>query len=88
MGFSHNRSRKETQRRLDTEDPERRQVRNLIRRGKAPRITIAQVANNKIPTRGTYRHPDTKKRAFVLRMNSFLRFTSGVIFSNKASNAK
>lgn len=92
MGFSHNRSRKETQRRLDREDPERRQVRSLIRRGKAPRLTMAQNANGHIPQRGTFRfkpkawrHTSPAQRAYVIRMNNMIRYTIGAIFSNKTA---
>lgn len=84
---------------LDQADPERKNIRNLIRKGKLPRLTILR-DKGKIPSRGRYdfkekrdREPTaaelekervmgrTKRgrRAFVIRMHNFIRFTSAVI---------
>ena len=90
MSYAYRKNRKNRRRELDREDPERRQVRNLIRRGKAPRLTIAQNAKGKLPERGTYRRQVGKKlkRVRVARMNGFIRYTFGAIFANKAAAAK
>lgn len=82
MSYAKRAAEKARRRQLDAADPERRQVRNLIKRGKAPRLTIAQDAKGKIPNRGRYKRGEGK---FVLRMGDFIRFTFGAIFANKAA---
>ena len=90
MSTAYRKNRKARKRALDAADPERRQVRNLIKRGKAPRLTMAQDAKGKLIQRGVYRLKPTStkkkgKRVFVMRMNKLIRYTFGAILANKAA---
>jgi hypothetical protein len=55
MSYAYKARKKAMRRSLDAEDPERRQVRNVIRRGKAPRLTTVKTSGGKLPSRGAYR---------------------------------
>lgn len=65
---------------LDQADPERKNIRNLIKRGKLPRLTMLR-HGGKTPKLGRFTFKNTGKRAFVLRMSGLIRFTSAVILS-------
>ena len=88
----------------DHDEPDRRTVRNLIRRGKAPRLSIMKGAEGLLQKRGKYvkrsEGPDDEKarafglrrkqkRVFILRMSGMIRYTTGLIFKeNKPKESK
>ena len=80
--MSHSYSaRKKYQRWLkDQRDPERKEVRNAIRNGKAEKFTctLERRPEGKWPT-GRYNFKGTSQRAFVARYSSFIKFTAAVI---------
>mgnify|MGYP006921411068 CR=1 FL=1 len=77
MSYAFRARKKAIKRALDREDPERAQVRNLIRRGKGPRLTQT------LSRRKRYKNRDKK---YLVR--GAIRYVFGVVFKSKAVAVK